>query len=215
MSTTIETPTPTFQRRTARGHAQELDTPLPPTVVGIADVREAAERHRELAGGSEPRSRSSRPRTRSSTAAEAADRERRIAAARTGRQAPSQRATMQARAKVEEATALLDALAESLTRSADELLGIAAPHFQEATAAASEAHVAAVDRGRSLVAAAIEEFSRAGQLATEREWIVAASGRTRRSSPSGLVPVIRRSCNSALVSGSSSPSSTIDGRRSR
>jgi hypothetical protein len=181
MSTT-ETP-PRFQRRTARGHAQELDAPLPATVAELDGVQQANRKHRELAVRVAAAKQALADAHRELTEAEAADRERQIAAARAGRQSPSQRATAQAKAKVEESESVLDVLAEALIRSADELLGIAAPHFEEAAVALSEAHDAAIDRGRGLVAAAAEEFAHAAQLATENAWIVAASRGTRSVSP--------------------------------
>jgi len=84
---TTETP-PRFQRRSARGHAQELDAPLPPSVAELDGVHEAFAKHRELAGRVAAAKQGLASAHRALTEAEHADRERQITAATAGRQAP-------------------------------------------------------------------------------------------------------------------------------
>jgi hypothetical protein len=207
MSTTTETP-PRFQRRSARGFESDVADPLPPSVQELDGVQEPYARHRELAGRVAAARQALADAHRGVAEAEHADRERAVKAAQEGRTTPSARGTAQAKAKLEEAESVLDALTEALGRSADELLGTVTPLLGEAARAATEAHEFAVDRARGLVAAAIEEFGRStsppgttsagtpgtcSNMTPRHRAAVRASGRRRASCGRSTATPTRRS----------------------
>jgi hypothetical protein len=168
MSTTTE---PRFARESARGREHELTEPLPSTLAGLPEVRARAQQHGKVAGRLfELRARLvelSRELARS----EATDEENAVKAALAGKSPPRRQKTARLRNLLEECESEVASFEDAVGKSADGLLAVAAPFRELADEKASEAHAAAIARGKELLNAADAAFAEAGALVAERSWL--------------------------------------------
>jgi hypothetical protein len=145
--------TPRFQKATLRGRELDLGYPLPPTLAGLAEVRERAEQHRKVAARlAELKSRQVEL-SRDLAASEQADREDAAAAAAAGREPKRRQRTVRIRGLLEQVERDVQSFSDAATRSADALLELAAPQAGAAIAKAAEERERAIERARELLAA--------------------------------------------------------------
>lgn len=164
-----------FIRVGRRGSEFELAAPIPPTLATIPEVAERAEQHSLVAAKlGELRTRRAEL-VAELAASERADLDQAAQAAASGKAAPRRQKTASLQKRLEEVEGELRGFEIGIGRSADGLLAVAAPFFEQAIAATRRREQEAIVRATDLLDATRAALAEAEALAGERAWLLAAS----------------------------------------